>query len=194
MTTLTHPADRARPAPFPDADHPCDQDLLAETLRCYKPHCRYLTSIGTRVRDGHLSAIAELRIPESCYIDDTGHLNAVEVNICYNQMLYYVIAKAIREGLAPEFGGWTLPDYWERRLGAVLIVKLQSSFQRPIDARHFFGEFTLGRARRFRPPGRAPGDEETLISMDTSFRYWDDNDGRCSGQVKVAVTEGAPAF
>jgi hypothetical protein len=185
MTTLT------RSAPSRDADHECDQALLTETLRCYKPHCRYLTSISTRVRDGALSATAELRIPESCYIDDTGHLNAVEVNICYNQMLYYVLAKAIKEGLAPEFAGWTLPDYWERRLGAVLIVRLQSAFQRPIDARRFSGEFTLGRVRRFRPPGRAAGDEETLISMDTSFRYWDDNGGRSTGQVKVAVTGGA---
>jgi hypothetical protein len=172
-----------------DVDHGCDHVLLTEALRCYKPHCRYVTSITTTVRDGRLSATAELRIPESCYIDDTGHLNAVEANICYNQMLYYVIAKCIEEGLAPEFDGWTLPDYWDRRLGAVLIVRLQSAFQRPIDPRHFFGEFTLGRVRRFRPPGRSAGAGETLISMDTSFRYWDENDGRCTGQVKVAVTK-----
>ncbi|MGW6540873.1 FcoT family thioesterase [Streptomyces sp. NPDC055051] len=36
-------------------------------------------------------------IPEPCYIDDTGHFNAVEFNICYNQLAYYTLAAMIRD-------------------------------------------------------------------------------------------------
>ena len=38
-------------------------------------------------------------IPESCYIDDTGHFNAVEFNICYNQLAYVLFAGVIDAGL-----------------------------------------------------------------------------------------------
>ena len=38
-------------------------------------------------------------IPESCYIDSTGHFNAVEFNICYNQLAYVLFAGCINAGV-----------------------------------------------------------------------------------------------
>lgn len=163
-------------------------DLLDEVLRCYKPHCRYLASLEFTAEGEALQGAGELGIPESCYIDDTGHLNSVEVNICYNQMLYAVIASAVHRGVGAVFGGWTMAEFRRRQLPDILIARFASAFHRPIDPRSFHGEFTVERItqRRLRP------DAAPLVSLATSFRYWDDAGGRCDGTAQVAIvdTEG----
>jgi hypothetical protein len=165
---------------------PADQELLARVLRPYKPNCRYVAAMTISADDdGGVRGFAELAIGESCYIDDTGHLNAVEVNIAYNQMLYYVVATSVREGLVPAFAGWTMADYWRRQLPDILITKLTTRFRRPIDRSGFFGEFELRYAtrRRLNPVGPA------LIALDTGFRFWDARGGRADGDVTIAVGE-----
>ncbi|MCG8914478.1 FcoT family thioesterase [Actinokineospora sp. PR83] len=160
-----------------------DRELLARVLDCYKPHCRYLASFAVSQEEGVLRGAGVLEIPESCYIDDTGHLNSVEVNICYNQMLYQVIATAVRDGIGPVFDTWTMADFWRRRLPDVLITRFSSVFRRPIDPRSFHGEFALDsvRQRRLRP------DADPLVSLETSFRCWDEAGGACSGTAQVTI-------
>lgn len=158
-------------------------DLLTAVLRCYKPHCRYLTSAEVE-RDGEVvRGKGVMRIPESCYIDDTGHLNSVEVGICYNQLLYHVIAASVRDGLLPELADWTLDDFWRRQLPDVLIARFSCDFRRPIDPRSFHFELVVDRAtRRTLRPGADP-----LVSLETTFRCWDDDGGTASGAVRVAI-------
>lgn len=166
-----------------------DPRLREQVLRCYKPHCRYLRSATATFDDGRIRLTADFSIPESCYIDDTGHLNAVEVNICYNQMLYLAIATCVREKAEPVFAGWTMEDFLRRQLPSVLIARMQSVFTRGLDARGFSGEFRLDQAtaRRLRP-GSDP-----LISLSTSFRYWDQVGDGCHGTAAVAVVpDSAP--
>lgn len=160
-----------------------DEQLLTAVLRCYKPHCRYLTEAEVG-RDGEvLRGTGIMRIPESCYIDDTGHLNSVEVGICYNQLLYQVIAASVRDRLLPELADWTLEDFWRRQLPDVLIARFACDFRRPVDPRSFRLELTVDRAtRRTLRPGADP-----LVSLETTFRCWDDDDGSCSGAVRVAI-------
>jgi len=166
-----------------DAGFATDHDLLDRVLRCYKPHCRYLTAMCVTTTDGVIRSSGNLSIGESCYIDDTGHLNAVEVNICFNQMLYYVIAKAVQERIGPIFATWTMGDYWRRQLPNILIARLTSTFRRPVDPRRFFGEFAITSAtqRRLRP------EDPPLIALDTEFRCWDEAGGEASGTVAVAI-------
>lgn len=173
----------------PPVSYSADPKLLAGVLRCYKPHCRYLTEMTVSVggTDGIVRGLAELAIGESCYIDDTGHLNAVEVNIAYNQMLYYVVAKSVREGLGPVFSTWTMDDYWRRQLPDILITKLVSRFRWPVNPRRFFGEFEITRATQRRLRQQSP----PLIALDTAFRFWDDHHGRSDGEVTVAITGSA---
>ncbi|GGS49618.1 FcoT family thioesterase [Actinokineospora fastidiosa] len=164
--------------------HPTDTDLLARVLRCYKPNCRYLRAMSVSAVDGHLLGTAELAVDESCYIDDTGHLNAVEVNIAYNQMLYYAIALAVREDLVPAvLGTWTMDDYWRRQLPDILITRMVSRFRWPVDPRRFHGEFALtGHSSR-----RLSAESPPLIALETGFRFWDDHRGRSDGEVTVAI-------
>ena len=172
-----------RPAvqhPPPTQDYANDDELLPQVLRPYKAHCKYLRSAAVSTRSSLVSARCELAIPESCYIDDTGHLNAVEVNISYNQMMYYAVAKTVKEGLLEEFAGWTLDDYWRHQLPDILIARFSGNFRRPINARSFSGEIEFLSVER-----RSPGGEPLLVA-DTAYRYWDDAGGRCDGTVKLA--------
>ncbi|MFD8493127.1 FcoT family thioesterase [Amycolatopsis sp. NPDC059657] len=158
-------------------------DLLTGVLRCYKPHCRYLTSAKVEVDGEIVRGTGTMRIPESCYIDETGHLNSVEVGICYNQLLYHVIATSVRDRVGPVFSNWSMDDFWRRQLPDILIAKFSSAFHRPIDPRSFQCELTIERtAQRRLQPGADP-----LISLETSFRCWDDNGGACSGAARVAI-------
>jgi FcoT-like thioesterase domain len=69
--------------------------FIAEVLQPYRANAKYLHAAElTYVRsDAAANDEASLvvgrghfTIPASCYIDDTGHFNAVEFNICYNQL------------------------------------------------------------------------------------------------------------
>lgn len=88
-----------------------EADLLKEVLIPYKENCRYLqhasleylpsdpTSSIQDERKILLLAKGRFSVSHSCYIADTGHFNAVEFNICYNQLAYYFIAACIQHQL-----------------------------------------------------------------------------------------------
>ncbi|MFC0548311.1 FcoT family thioesterase [Kutzneria chonburiensis] len=160
--------------------------LLDEVLRCYKPHCRYLTSMDLSVDGEVLTGVGQFSIPESCYIDDTGHLNSVEVNICYNQLLYAVIANAVHRGVGEVFSGWTMAEFRRRQLPDILIASFGSTFRRPIDPRSFHGEFIVDRISQ----RRLRADAAPLVSLATTFRLWDDLGGACDGTARIAIVDG----
>ncbi|NER31346.1 MAG: hypothetical protein F6J89_27955 [Symploca sp. SIO1C4] len=159
-----------------------DEILLAEVLKPYKTHCKYLKSAeviqeGEPQNGGRVIGKCEFEIPESCYIDDTGHFNSVEFNICYNQMMYYVIAKSVKEKLMASFQAWTMSDYWAKQLPDIYIVNFESSFRRAMQARQFWGEIEFINTRiKF-----------GLMYIVTKCRYWDDQGGNCSGNVKLTI-------
>ncbi|MFI6044511.1 FcoT family thioesterase [Nocardia sp. NPDC051321] len=160
-----------------------DPELLDDVLGCYKPHCRYLRELVVESADTQAKATGLFEIPESCYIDSTGHLNSVEVNICYNQMLYQTIAVLVRHRIGPVFRDWTMAQYQRRKLPDVLITRFDSSFRRPIDPRRFRGEFNLsGYQHRV-----STVDGAAFTALDTSFRCWDETGGDCAGSVRVAI-------
>lgn len=121
------------------------------------------------------------RIDESSYIDDTGHFNAAEFIMSYNQLMYATIAAVIDEDASPLFAGWSIGDYWERQLPDVLIQEFWSRYSRPINARDYRAEFVLGT----RDTSRA---ERGIIKFDTSVEFTDDTGGRARGTVLLALT------
>ena len=130
--------------------------LLERVLTPYKDHCKYLRSAVVTDTAGRASARCEFEIPESCYIDDTGHLNSVEVNICFNQMMYYLVAKSVQDGLGTGFESWTLDDFWKRQLPDILIARFSSNFRRPVNPRAFSGEMEFRSVTRRAPAGASP--------------------------------------
>ncbi|MET1254635.1 FcoT family thioesterase [Aliikangiella maris] len=159
-----------------------DPDLMAKVLTPYKDHCQYLkiatvTSEGNRENEEYLASSAMFQIPESCYIDDTGHFNSVEFNICYNQLMYYTIAKSIAENASPMFADWTMEKYWQKQLPDILIINFKSNFKRPINASRFSGEMEFIKTTF----------KKNIQFVNTIIRYWDDNNGYCEGAVDLAI-------
>lgn len=164
-----------------------DPDLLAAVLRVYRPHCRYLRAAVLDAPAGRgvgLRVSGDFEIGESCYIDDTGHFNAVEFNICFNQLAYFLIAKSIKERLLPDFDQWALGDFWCRQLPDILITDLRSSFRRRIRGRRFSGSVRLTEA----VPVAATERWNALIVLRAACEFGDEDGVSCTGVVKIAVT------
>lgn len=161
----------------PQAD--VDGPLLTRVLAPYKPHCRYIQRARVS-NDPHCGRIdGELAIGASCYIDDTGHFNSVEFNLCYNQLVYLLIAELVRTDALPALGGMTLEKYFERQLPDVLIHDFSSKFRRPMRTDAFHGTVEIVDATR-----RA---HFALLHTRVSFK--DDDGGSCEGAVSLAVVD-----
>ena len=160
-----------------------DPSLIERVLAPYKPHCRYLVKAVAAYEPGGapvISAQGEFCIPESCYIADTGHFNAVEFNICYNQMAYCSMAHAIQNHWLDSFSGWTLDEFCQRQLSDCMIVKFSSSFRRPMNSRHFEGRFTLDKVSL----------KKGVLFVKTSCDFSDSSGVGSEGGVLFAVNMG----
>ncbi|UQU63852.1 FcoT family thioesterase [Couchioplanes caeruleus] len=186
MNAVTHAAGSVI---GPGGAHATDPGLLAAVLRPYRENCKYLqsaevTAAGDPADGGRVTARCTFVIPESCYIDDTGHFNSVEFNICYNQMLYYTVAKTVQERLAQPFARWTMDDYWSRQLADFLITDFRSSFKRAMSGRFFHGALEITDIAEW-----AGSDlRDALVVLRTTCRYWDERGGASAGEVRVAIT------
>lgn len=162
-----------------------DRELLALVLRPYRAHCQYLRTAVLEVAQNQMPTVSgDFEIGESCYIDDTGHFNAVEFNICYNQLIYYLIAKSVQEGLLPALRGWTLDDFWRSQLPDILITDFSSSFKRKMRGKRFFGRVSLTDVLRLDKSAWW----KQLIVLRTSCRFWDEPGGLSVGKVTIAIT------
>ena len=144
--------------------------------------CVYLQRASVSIREGLAVGSGEFSITESCYIEDTGHFNAVEFNISYNQLFYYTLAECIRDGVLPQFATWTLAEYWPRQLPNILIHRMSSSYSREIDPLSYRGEMTItdiGFRHRSRP----------LVTVETHIDFTDANGGRAEGDVSIVIVD-----
>jgi hypothetical protein len=136
--------------------------FVAEILKPYRTHAKYLKSAEitqfseTAMQDSTadeslVTGTGRFSIPESCYIDDTGHFNAVEFNICYNQLAYVVFGKCVEAGLMHRL--WrvnvaipSFAEYKRQQLPAMLIVRVDGvRFFKPMKSDDFRGELSIDR-------------------------------------------------
>ena len=131
-----------------------DNKLIKQVLKPYFKHSTYLKSaeIKSVNADSLVTARGSFSIENSCYIDDTGHFNAVEFNICFNQLAYVVVAKCLESGIFAELNPkWaqgcpeTLEGFFEDQLAALMIIKLESKFLKPLNSDSFEAIFTVNK-------------------------------------------------
>lgn len=103
-----------------------------------------------------ITAEGDYSIPLSCYIQSTGHFNAVEFLICFNQLAYttcgYLVCNQIMRGL-PEgrisakaqakFAAISEEDFFTNQLGSMLILKTETRFKNILDASNFRAKFSI---------------------------------------------------
>jgi hypothetical protein len=167
-----------------------DDELLTRVMRPYRSkNCVYLKDaqvrmIGEPPEGDRVTADCQFEIPESCYIDDTGHFNSVEFNICYNQMAYYLIAKSVKEGLMRPFSQWSMGDFWQRQLNDILITDFRSAFRTPMRGRFFRGEVEISEVVAW----EGTDIRDPLVVVRTQCRYWDEHGGDSHGEITAAIT------
>ena len=160
-----------------------DQAMLDTVLEPYKPNCRYLKSATVEhgSSDPLIKACGIFSIPESCYIVNTGHFNAVEFNICYNQLTYCLLAKCIECELVDSLAGWDLAEFSRRQLPDFLITRFFSSFRKPLKADEFVGRVQLLKVSTRRE----------AIFMKTTCQFDDRCGGRADGGATFAIVNNA---
>jgi hypothetical protein len=176
--------------------------FIAEILQPYRDNAKYLKAAEiTHVRAksaveavasvdetaGLMTGRGHFAIPESCYIDDTGHFNAVEFNICFNQLAYVLFGHCVASGVMPRLiPSWetrvrlSYADYKRHQLPSMLIAKLEGRFSQQLDSRDFFGELTLNRVSA---AGRA-------YFCFTSIAFSDAQGVKSRGSVVLAFSPG----
>jgi len=166
-------------------------ERLARVLVPYRDNCKYLQRItfeylpvGAGVSpdqsEASLTALGDLAIAESCYIDATGHFNAVEFQICANQLMYALGAECTRLGLVRALASLDLDGFYERQLANVLITNVTSTFRRVVNPRRFRGRLRLDRAYLMR---------ERLF-WECTITYSDDDNGLADGNIVVTMGLG----
>lgn len=162
-----------------------DNAFSRQILKPYREHTTYLKKTvcyWKNSESNYPTMKGDFQINESCYIDDTGHFNAVEFNICYNQLGYTYLGYCIKEGIIPELNDFAQDDngeFFEKQLSHFLIVDIHSTYKRPINAKQFYGETTIKSIYK-----KA---HFTFIIMPCKF--YDDANGKAFGEVKIAILD-----
>lgn len=176
--------------------HAISEVLRVRVLQPYKENARYvhravLTNAGNGATPHLASPESWIRIegvcgfPEPCYIEATGHLNAVEANITYNQLLYLAIAETVRRRLLPELHHWSLDDFFRAQLPDVLIATYHANFRRPMRSAHYSGWFSIVDVQ--------PKPHRQLLLLHTRAGFHDPGGGECSIDATIALVHWQPA-
>jgi len=128
-------------------------------------------------------------IPCSCYIQDTGHFNAVEYLICFNQIAYSTFGymfnsgffrntdiKTIATPCQQDLAKITMDKYFGNQLSSMLILKTKTRFKKVINARDFSGEFSVNRFFC----------KKDTVFVEASCVFTDDHGGYADGNALLA--------
>lgn len=156
--------------------------MLETVLAPYKLHCRYLQ--GASVEKGNpsgslMTAWGRFAIDESCYIADTGHFNAVEFNICYNQLTYCLLAESIHHQMLDVLSHWSLAEFRHSQLSNFLIVQFRSTFRKPLNARQFEGRVDIDKVTV----------RKGSIFMKTSCSFVDSEGATSDGEALIVILD-----
>ncbi len=167
-----------------------DEKLIQRTLMPYRgKSTAYLKSASTGFRlsetidyslkkDEDYIVQGQFSIHESCYIDDTGHFNAVEFNLCYNQLFYVAIAHACSQKRLNCLQDLTVSEFHKKQLPNIYITRLESHYKRVINSHEFVGIFRIKKAKRTRK----------ITLLKTEIEFTDHHNGLAYGEVDVVIT------
>lgn len=160
---------------------PIAEDLLARVLEPYAHKgCRYLLDAEYRAAEDSVLAYGNFCITDSAYIRSTGHFNAAELIVCFNQLAYSAFAPAILNEEIPVLRGWSIADYFDNQLPSMLIKTASSRFRRPINAEKFSARLlckdfqVIERSLRY-------------LLVPCVIEFWDGVGGVASGEVELAA-------
>ncbi|WP_373202246.1 FcoT family thioesterase [Mycobacterium marinum] len=157
------------------------EDLLARVLEPYSyKGCRYLLDARYHADDDSVLAYGNFTISESAYIRSTGHFNAVELILCFNQLAYSAFAPAVANEEIPQLRGWSLEDYFQHQLASMFIRNSSSRFNRPINPAKFSARLQCRNLQVVQRTWR-------YLLVPCAIEFWDEDGGAASGEVELAA-------
>lgn len=150
------------------------ENTLHEMLEPYIPKCRYLLEAELDFPE----AKGKFSIPRPFYCIGTGHFNAIEAIICYNQLGCTAIAEWLNQGIIDSVGHLPIEKYKKLQAKQTYIARIDKlRFSKPIDATDFYGIITLKKTLRLKD----------TIFFYADFKFDDKNNGKATGNVLSAV-------
>ncbi|MCV7075750.1 FcoT family thioesterase [Mycobacterium szulgai] len=160
---------------------PITEELLRRVLEPYSyKGCRYLLDAQYRATADSVLAYGNFTIAESAYIRSTGHFNAAELILCFNQLAYSAFAPAILNEEIPVLRGWSIADYFDYQLPSMLIKTTATRFRRPINAQKFSARLLC---KDFRVIERAL----RYLLVPCAIEFWDEDGGSACGEIELAA-------
>jgi FcoT-like thioesterase domain len=180
------------------------QAFLHKVLRPYIPtKTDYLRSAALVQVAGHerqskeealMVSEGRFSIPTSCYIQSTGHFNAVEFLICFNQLAYTSLGFGIAEGFFANLSeAWASEStrtklksvtervFFDNQLSSMLILKTETRFQKIIDAADFKATLSI----------QSVFSRRDTFFVETECVFSDDKGGKAEGKVLLAYASHA---
>ncbi|KAA1250462.1 hypothetical protein F0Q45_09595 [Mycobacterium simiae] len=160
---------------------PIAEDVLSKVLEPYSyKGCRYLIDAESKSNANSVVAYGNFKINESAYIRSTGHFNAVELILCFNQLAYSAFAPAVINDDIPAFHGWSISDYCHHQLSSMLIKSTSSRFRKPINPQKFSARL---QSQDFQIIERSL----RYLLVPCAIEFWDETGGAASGEFELAV-------
>lgn len=171
----------ASPPLAPGDTVPIAEELLSRVLEPYSyKGCRYLLDARYAATADSVLAYGNFTIAESAYIRSTGHFNAAELILCFNQLAYSAFAPAILNEEIPVLRGWSIADYFDYQLPSMLIKTTSTRFKKPINAQDFSARLLC---KGFRVIDRSL----RYLLVPCAIEFWDEHGGAASGEVELAA-------
>jgi hypothetical protein len=126
------------------------EDIINKALVTYiAKNTRYVTKAQIDKKDDNIVLRADFSIKESCYLYPySGHFNAVESLMCFNQMLYVALLGGIKEKMFSFYDHIT-PDEFNLHRRKVYILEIEKNkFKKQIDNHSFQGFLELNPLHR----------------------------------------------
>jgi hypothetical protein len=183
MSTITLSPSTQTRTDFTDISDtaPIEENLLVRVLEPYAyKGCRYLQDASYKATPDAVLAYGNFSINEPAYIRSTGHFNAVELIMCFNQLAYSAFAPAILNEEIPVLRGWSISDYFDLQLPSMLIKNTASRFKRIIHAQKFSARLLC---QDFEVVDR----KLRYLSIGCAIEFWDEYGGAASGEVELAA-------
>lgn len=157
------------------------ENLLHRVLEPYSyKGCRYLIDAQSTATANSVLAYGNFRINESAYIRSTGHFNAVELVLCFNQLAYSAFAPAVINNDIPALHGWSIDDYYTHQLTSMLIKRASSQFRKPINPQKFSARLLCENFQVIERTWR-------YLLVPCAIEFWDEDGGAASGEIELVA-------
>lgn len=141
---LSKSADVRTPHWYKEMNNESIQEILSPY---WTPFVQNATLVQT---DEYIGLNSRLGVAKPWYCDSTGHLNAVELNLAFNQMMYITIGEAITAELITELSDYDRRIFLKKYWPDFLITKVESEFKAPLHVDAFSAALRITKIKRSR--------------------------------------------